>query len=160
MFDSDAREPGSPSPQASEICSLCSEIDLPHHMLRRRAIENYLPLEALEWWAERCLGHPRQMRVGQVAAFAAMPPRLRHHYNLKKGFDGDRPSGIPDIYSAYVDDPDLKTGLDKNIAQLFLEGDYMNGQHEPALCFQETWLQEDGQVLETTEMLESLYAAL
>jgi hypothetical protein len=52
LFDSDSRRPGQPSAQAKRLRGACSS-RIPHHMLARRSIENYVTRPALETWGEK-----------------------------------------------------------------------------------------------------------
>ena len=72
LFDSDAREPGRPSQASEDLHRACLEKEVPHHRLQRRAIENYLPIQTLESWANLSGGRIRTVRRRAVAAFASM----------------------------------------------------------------------------------------
>lgn len=151
LFDSDAREPRQPSRQSESFRESCERANVAHHQLRRRHIESYLPVQALLSWAALS---PRTMRAARretAEAFASMQPPQRHHYNMKGGFQRDRPHGIPTYYGTYADDPRLQNGFGENIATLF---------HEEEFKIHEEWLVRDGQRSETTEMLQSLFRRL
>ena len=93
LFDSDARLPGRPSRQAIEAADRCAEGRLPFHRLERRAIENYIPVPALQRWAYGSRpGRDRPRRVARVRAISRMTPDQRNHFNLADGFTGDRDS--------------------------------------------------------------------
>lgn len=51
MYDSDALFPNEPSADSRRLHQACSEANIPHHQLHRRAIENYLTPEQIEKWA-------------------------------------------------------------------------------------------------------------
>ena len=52
MFDSDRDEPGMfAAVHAEDITRVCQHLGVPHHMLARRMIENYVPESALRAWA-------------------------------------------------------------------------------------------------------------
>lgn len=152
LFDSDAREPGRPSASSEAILHACKQRQVAHHRLRRRAIENYLPVKALEAWAH--LGGDRTRRTTRrkaVAAFAAMQPEHRHHYNMKAGFEKDRPTGIPPFFESYADHPDLQKGFSGSIADLF---------HQEDFAILEDWMEKDGQHDETVAMVQSILRRL
>lgn len=154
LFDSDAREPGRPSPASEELRGVCLEKQVPHHRLQRRAIENYLPVRALEAWAYLGKGNVRAQRRRAVAAFASMPEAHRHHYNMKGGFERDRrdPSaGIPELYGELADHKDLQSGFANDIAVLFQERDFP---------IREEWLAKDGHQEETLDMVQSIFRHL
>jgi hypothetical protein len=65
----------------------------PHHVLRRRSIESYLPISTLERWAHRASGTERARRQRLVRAFQALPHR--HRFHLKGGYAKDRPRNPP-----------------------------------------------------------------
>jgi hypothetical protein len=70
----------------------------PHHVLRRRSIENYIPVPTLERWALRARGTERQRRTRLVRALDGLPHR--HCFHLKEGYAKDRqrsprPSWLP-----------------------------------------------------------------
>jgi hypothetical protein len=154
LFDSDAREPGRPSPASEELRGVCLEKQVPHHRLQRRAIENYLPVKALEAWVHISRGSMRTSRRKAVAAFASMPAAHRHHYNMKGGFERDRrdPSaGIPELYGELAEHKDLQSGFATDIAVLFQERDFR---------IREEWLAKDGNQQEALHMVQSIFRHL
>jgi hypothetical protein len=108
LFDSDAVEAPASTPESDAnfmkrlhenslaVLKTCREAQagddaiLAHYVLRRRAIENYIPMAALERWADSVNGSNRRNRQKLVAAFAALPADRRHRYHLKKGYAKDR----------------------------------------------------------------------
>jgi len=80
-----------------------------------------------------------------------MEPTQRHHFNMKRGFEGDRREGeeIPDFFGDWAAKPELATGFGRNIARLFLD-----------LEFQEDWLLRDGQKDETMTLIQAIFRAL
>lgn len=151
LFDSDAREPGYPSSQSETFRTSCDKAKVAHHQLRRRYIESYLPVQALLAWANLSSKAIRKARRQTAEAFASMQEIQRHHYNMKGGFQKDRPHGIPAFYGAHSDDPRLQKGFDENIAILF---------HQEDFRIQDEWLVRDGQHQETTEVLQSIFRRL
>lgn len=93
LFDSDRLAPDTEAKKSDPLARQCSAcgLDLPrrYHQLRRRAIENYLPLEALDRWKQSPKGRPDRPAV--VDAWRKLSPLQAHHFNMKNGFDRDRP---------------------------------------------------------------------
>lgn len=151
LFDSDAREPGQPSRQSEELRHACLRAGIPHHQLLRRASENYLPVKALQAWAESSSGNLRTLRRRKANAFASMSPDHRHHYGMKHGFQKDRQEGISAFYGAFADHADLQDGFGRDIASLYRQ------EHFP---IREEWLEKDGQYSETLAMVQSILRRL
>jgi hypothetical protein len=88
VFDSDALTPGRPSEEAKKKEELCKRLGLAlrYHRLERRAMESYLPAEALlqEWPRAENEKHQR------AQAFGRMTAEQRTHFNLASGFQGDK----------------------------------------------------------------------
>jgi hypothetical protein len=148
MFDSDALQPGTPSEDARELQEICDKAKIAHHMLQRRAAENYLPVKALECWWNLSSGNTKNRRRRSVQAFAAMESPQRRHYNMRHGFNGDRERGIPPLFDDQREHPDLQNGFGASIRDLFL-------QHE--FQIEDSWLARDGQTLETLPMIQSIF---
>jgi hypothetical protein len=151
LFDSDAREPGRPSPVSEALSETCRRKGISHHRLARRAIENYLPVKALQAWAHGSAGNLRASRRRTADAFASMAPGQRHHYNMKHGFQGDQKSTIPPLYATFKDHRDLQQGFGRDIASLF---------QQQLFAIREEWLVKDGQQPETVSMLQSILRRL
>lgn len=119
--DSDALQPNSPSMEALEVRNLCNGRAIGHHMLTRRAIENYLPMASLEAWARRQPGE----RLALYRAYDRMSEAQRSHFNMKGGFKGDAARGSE--MGALYDDLSLKRraalagGFGNRIAELYRE---------------------------------------
>lgn len=122
LFDSDKLQPNQNDPNSERVRAACDNC-VPFHQLRRRAIENYLPLEVLGSWAKR------ESRAHMVALFKAFNFDQRAHYNMKRGFAGDgwRQDGLTS--GALFDGLDkhilnqLHQGFGDNIADLFNDPD-------------------------------------
>lgn len=98
MFDRDAlpADCTKPSETSEELRKLCSSLDrswpLGAHQLTRRAIENYLPKDALRKWAKQVTGiNERKQRDARVDAFfdLRVSDQVRHSFHMKKGLRGD-----------------------------------------------------------------------
>jgi hypothetical protein len=147
LSDSDAREPGHPSEYQKTLRQLCGKKGVLHHMLQRRASENYLPAQALAAWAYWGPKSTQGLRRDTVKTFARLRSEQRHHYNMKHGFEGDRPD-ISALFNDCSEHPHLQSGFGRDIARLF---------HEP---LQEEWLRKDGQYPETLAMVQSILQRL
>lgn len=106
LFDGDAVEPPASknesekdfrarlhinSRKALDACKQAQLGDVdafPHHVTRRRAIENYLPITALERWVKSVGAQERESCQKRVEALKAFP--RKHEFNMKKGHGGDR----------------------------------------------------------------------
>jgi hypothetical protein len=120
IFDSDARRPGEPSAQATSVIDKCIGLKVGWHALTRRARENYLPKNALRLWtfSQRNRHHERLF-----GAFLSLRDEQRFHYNMKKGFEGDRATVAlaGDLYDD-VGEPSRKAlanGFGTSIGDLF-----------------------------------------
>lgn len=93
IFDSDARQPGIPSQVSASVLKFCTGNGLWHHQLNRRSIENYLVTSALSFWT---FGRPRERRRRKPIfdAFLKLNRDQRAHYNMKHGFEGDKPNAV------------------------------------------------------------------
>lgn len=148
MFDSDARAPGEPSDESEALRRACRSRGVAHHQLRRRAIENYIPLQALHCWVYLGSGHDRTRRRQMVEAFGSMSRDQRSHYNMKEGFDRDEASApIPELFGTWTACGELRRGFGRRIGQLF---------RQEELQLQEAWFVRDGQQEETRPMIQSL----
>ncbi|MFP2930049.1 hypothetical protein ACLESO_33605 [Pyxidicoccus sp. 3LG] len=87
LFDSDAQQPAQPSKASEALRKDCVDAALPHHQLRRRSIENYLPREALQHWAGLKRGVAGTPYRRKAQTFAARPPEERHHLDMKEEFE-------------------------------------------------------------------------
>lgn len=126
-FDSDALQVQQPSAQSERLRKTCERRSLPHHQLRRRFIENYLPLNAVRGWAYGGPGREvRKQRGAKFQAFARLKPEQRHYYNVKHGFRDDArriaQGETPGALFADVSEADrraLEHGLDRKLAELY-----------------------------------------
>lgn len=153
LFDSDAWEPGRPSKHSEELRATCEGLGYPHHQLERRASENYLPSQALHGWASLARTGQQRDRQKKVEAFGAMEPVQRHHYNMKRGFQGDQKDQSQEIPELFGDlpkrEPELRIGFGPDIGKLYQEFD-----------FPDRWLVQDDQRDETNRILQGIFRAL
>lgn len=158
LFDSDALAPGKPHGDAKDMAKLCTRRGLQHHMLKRRAIESYLPLSLLDAW--RCLGSAEQQkrnraRVESLASFKNEDQR--YHYNMWEGFDGDaRRKDVANVGDLYKDVhphilDTLRHGIAYDIADLF---------HEKNIAVRDRWLVEDKQEDEIMSLLNGIFSVV
>lgn len=80
LCDSDAKEPGRPSPQAKEVRAAAEEIGAAAHMLNKRTIENYVPDNSLRDYARL-----RSDRAAVVRKIISLQRPARDHYPMKSG---------------------------------------------------------------------------
>lgn len=123
LFDSDAEVPGHRSRDAAAMANFCGTNHLEHHCLSRRAIENYLPMEALWAWAKS--GQSRDVRlerIGKLEAFKRMSDQQQHHFRLKSGWEATESLQVTALYAS-VTAPDrlkLSSGINEDIASLYV----------------------------------------
>jgi hypothetical protein len=129
LFDSDAMQPGQPSRDSERLRIASAQV--PHHQLRRRYMESYLPHSALQAWAgNQARQDIRRERLAKFRAFVGLRGPQRHHYNMKDGFEGDvaRIANSADSPGALYDDvPDalrrtLATGFGADVGDLYQSG--------------------------------------
>lgn len=124
LFDSDALRPNEPSQQSEKLRRACGS-DIPHLQLRRRAIENYIPKEALRNWAYSLPPRTRGTRAARFVALLRLTDDQRHYFNMKDGFKKPRDQGVEDDIYGDVSKKDrdiLRNGFGKDIATIFQEG--------------------------------------
>lgn len=151
IFDSDAPAPGKPSGEAQGVAQACTERRVPHRMLGRRSIENYLTRPALERWANG-QSNPDALR-GRIEALYGesfnQRPERRYHFLMKTGFQ--RMSPLDPIYD----------GVPENIKRSLREG---FGTHAcdaftPDLV-QEVDLRDESAWDELSEMIEAMIRSM
>jgi hypothetical protein len=99
MCDSDRRAPDEPNAHSEALIEVCrsttSPWPIPCRQLRRRSIENYLPISWLRRWPDVSKPHHKQaqQRNARERAVKVIERRLdalqRAHYNFKHGLLGD-----------------------------------------------------------------------
>lgn len=104
VFDSDAARPGQPSRESQRIAELCKKHGLPHHRLRKREMESYVPQEALEAWA----GEPENQDHRRAIDRLRRLSRPQRDHLPKKGFSNGLPNNSGTLYEDVSDeDQDL-----------------------------------------------------
>jgi hypothetical protein len=120
ITDSDALHPGDRSPEAQRVAADCEKAMVAVHILRRRAIENYLPMNSLRKWMQERPG----IRRALFEAYCHLTPEQRHHFNMKRGFAGDLAVRGRSCGTLYSEVPPgerdlLQCGFGSSIADLF-----------------------------------------
>lgn len=119
MFDSDAAVPGVISSEAQLTKAACILADIGHHVLERRAIENYLPKGALYDWASG--GRGAAGRREFVNAFYELDGSQRSHFHMKSGPANPLTADEQTLYAGV--DPNiwraLQSGFGSKIAELY-----------------------------------------
>jgi hypothetical protein len=124
LFDSDGLIPGQISQHANEARSECQG-SVPFHMLSGRAIENYLTTPALEAWAFSGSASAQRRNKPKARAFGRLTADQKRHFNMKRGFDGDRDHAdsatVGSFYASVSvqDRTTLENGFGRSIAELF-----------------------------------------
>jgi hypothetical protein len=154
VFDSDARKRDEPSSKSRNLSRTCKRLELVHHQLQRRAIENYIPEPALERWLKE--RHSREFEdtwLPKLRAFRQMTPDQRHYFNMKRGLRGDREGGgLSEVWDSLADQlPEVATHLEEGF------GDAVAGVFDAHIP--DAWLVADGQTAELTQLFEKLLRA-
>ncbi len=104
LFDSDAPRPGQPSRESERIVERCEGHGLPHHRLRKRTIESYVPQEALEAWAAEPENHKHRLAISRLRRLS----RPQRDHLPKTGFSNGLPNDSGDLYEDVpAEDQDL-----------------------------------------------------
>lgn len=151
LIDSDALFPGQPGDEALRIVELCRDASVPHHCLAWRESENYLPLNALRYWAFGSPGR-RTERKPILEAFAQLSKDQQRHFDMKIGFkktphdDNAYNNLFSGVAPALL--RSLKLGFGKDIGELF-DGSVA----EPDLRSGGGWVEVNGAVGELVRLL-------
>lgn len=139
LFDGDAVEPPATHPESNEgfrarlgpesrkVLELCERepadraAGLLHHVLQRRAIENYLPDRAFESWAKGKGGAERRDRDRKRKALQKCAHRF--HYNTKDGYAGDRKRSPTPSWLPNARNHPLERGFGADISSFFTDVD-------------------------------------
>jgi hypothetical protein len=151
FFDSDSLRPNVPSGPSKSLADACNN-HVPFHMLKRRAIENYIPLPALDIWSS---GDDTRKRC--VRAFKKLNLNQRFHFNMKQGFLKDSRRMDANLVG------DLFEGLDAEVCLALQNGfhvrlDRLYDNHGANL--QDWWFTLDNQNAETDPMIDQLLQLL
>jgi hypothetical protein len=106
LADSDARYPGEETATMRAVRAACTPRRIPYVLLKKRKIENYIPLNAF-----RVAGR----LVHRLGAYAGLTQDQRDHYDLKKGLPLDlssQPKAVQELYG----------GLSAHVRQNLCEG--------------------------------------
>jgi hypothetical protein len=144
MFDSDG-PPDAPSKDATSLSELLTQLGIPFHPLRRRAIENYVPRRQRREWVHRNDAFV-QKRTSWMDAFDALPDVERWAFAMKKG----EPQRPPPLNGRLPPDPESRSA--KGATPL------SDVWRDPAWVVPERDLDEDGSRAERIELAQSLLA--
>jgi len=118
-FDNDGLVPRQPSKKTLQITDECVKQRIHYHRLTRRAIENYIPVSALELWASTQNNKRARHTRRQLTPFKKLSEDERDHFNMKGGPHGDGDSAV--TYAA-LNPHELrivKKGFGKKVATIF-----------------------------------------
>lgn len=119
MFDSDALELGEPHKQAKQTQEACERIGVPHHMLERRKIENYVPERAMREWAKGAIAKVAEQTQKRktndkakaverfVDAYWQLPALERHYAELKTHDHFLKKQGLGTVADIWRDDESI-----------------------------------------------------
>jgi|JI10StandDraft_1071094.scaffolds.fasta_scaffold20440_3 hypothetical protein len=88
LCDRDNSSPTGLSPNAQSVETARRKFlpELPYGPLQRRTIENYLPMQIIQHWAEEPSdAEEKSLRLQKVQAWEKLPPSLRARFAMKKG---------------------------------------------------------------------------
>jgi hypothetical protein len=151
IFDSDAPAPGQISNDARKAKRRCDEGGVASHVLRRRAIENYLMRSWLNTWVNKTPRSARGPKMEVYKAFCKLSLEQRSHFHMKSGLSVDRRSienGDVTLY-ANVCDADMKRlqeGFGDSLAADLYGEDWV--QSTQAVDDSEAWAEVNGMVRE------------
>lgn len=125
LFDSDGAFPAHRSKEAIAMADFCDDSRIPYYCLSRRAIENYIPLSALWWWASNGDLTIQRERQKKIEAFERMTTDQQQHYHLKTGWLKDPSAEVKALYASLPESDValLKGGIAKDIASLYHNDD-------------------------------------
>ena len=137
---------------------------VPLHVLQRRSIENYLPIQALRRWAALRFNTDRPIRRARgdfVSAFTSLaaiqPPLsrfvLRHCYHIERGFSADK-QNIPKDYDSFRQDSYLSAGAGDGVKSIW--SDNLAAKESQGAWIDDAWFVPDGQRPEVLGLLNSI----
>jgi len=102
--DSDCRTIGDISEQAKAVADTCRDCGIPCVVLRKRAIENYVPDEVIREWQS----DPDQTNATpRIAALLRLTPEQRDFFPMKKGLSKNLTPEEVDLYKSGARHPPL-----------------------------------------------------
>lgn len=125
LFDSDALVPGSASTDAIAAMKVCDDRAIPYYCLAKRAIENYIPDEALSSFAASGNTEDQRIQRKRIArAVSRLSDEQRSHFHMKEGFKA--PHG--DLYGTVTsaDRSTLASGFGSHLSDCYEENGIVN----------------------------------
>lgn len=156
----DERPSCAPSDAVCRVAQGCEDAGFTHHILTRRAIENYVPMKALKAYCKnRTLFRrdKRQQLCEKYEVFSGFRAEQRHYFHMKDGFSGSNIEQLDHLFAdvsgsakeVFADGGFVgKTGLDK-----FVYGEEYRTR--PGVDLQ-SWFDEDAQQ-EAEEIMRSIF---
>ncbi|QJD92218.1 hypothetical protein HH213_20240 [Duganella dendranthematis] len=125
-FDSDAIAPDTPSKQAEKATKVCEHFEIPHYRLQRRAIENYIPIPAIELYVAEGNEDLTIARKKILRAFSRLTQPQQEHFHMKSGLSVQH----GEVFDSIID-PDksvLQTGFGDHLSSCYEKG-YVTTEH-------------------------------
>ena len=121
IFDSDSPAPGVRHRNSERAVKSCERAQIPYHCLQRRAIENYLPKDALYYYANSVPAKAAAIRRRKMDAFYRLTPMQRCHFRMKSGFSIAPPQEEVALYAGLKEEVrrTLEGGIGADIADLY-----------------------------------------
>jgi hypothetical protein len=120
LFDSDGAIPGTVSIQAQSVIDTCTGASIQHHCLKRRTIENYLPIGALFDYAAKRSRADRLRMTKLASSIKAMNRDQRAHFPMKAGLPAAPSAAQATLYgNAMAVDRSLRAGFGDDLASSF-----------------------------------------
>ncbi len=151
LFDSDSLAPQRHGPYVRELITACTD-HVPFHCLQRRAIENYIPYMALDYWTSHDDGRSKRSKF---RALRDLTPLQQAHFNMKFGFKGDLDrndlANVGALYDGLTAEQrnELASGFGKNISEIFQ-------RHNWPTC--DWWISAGAYGGEPQQMIEALFS--
>lgn len=160
-YPSDPSQIGGVEPPDGQVRALKALADgdplVPLTVLKRRAIENYLPMPALDQWATTLRdGNQKAPIVQAIRGLDQHRPsrfNLRHYYHMANGFAAGT-DGIPNDYQPFRNIAELAHGLDSRVKKIYAE--QIAGRGNPGHWLDDAWFAGDGHGTEITDIVYSI----
>lgn len=161
IFDSDALAPDQPSKAARDLAGLCERNHVGHHLLTRRAAENYVPPPRLEEWGD---AQDDEMKR-RARAWCKLSAPQRHHFAMRDGLakdEGNPTAGHLDGRRDRTSGRDLFDGLDVGPRTILQRGfgRPVRGLFDGDRPEWERWMREDGQTDEVRALFREMFSRL